>query len=263
LQYKNTEIAMKNQQIRNMRIITAISIFSIILIFLIIFFVIKNRYRKNQLIEQKKQFKAIQKALSAQMNPHFISNSLNSIQNYFLNKDLLSATEYLNRFGSLIRIVLDKSMKEYISFDEEIDILRLYVQLESLRLDKEIKLSVIAPEELSLSNIFVPPLILQPIIENSIWHGISLIEETGKISIEVIPNNNSFVCIITDNGIGLQPAKSLTTNKKSYGLKLVSERIKMMSPEKELTEDIIIENYIIENKVAGTKVYLKFPLKYV
>lgn len=233
---------------------------------MIIFFINRVRYRKNQLIAQKKQFTAMQKALSAQMNPHFISNSLNSIQNYFFKNDILSATDYLNRFGFLIRRVLDKSMKEYISFDEEIEILRLYIQLESLRLEKNIELELIIPEEFPSGCIAIPPLILQPIIENSIWHGISYIDGNGKITIEIEQNIKYFTCLISDNGIGLHKKEnsSAHSNKNSYGLKLVQERIKIMSPEKSLEENVMItEKYDIANNTIGVMVSLKIPFKYV
>lgn len=266
LKYKNMELSLKNEQLRNMRILISVSLFSIILVFMIIFFIIRIRYRKNQLIAQQKQFTAIQKALSAQMNPHFISNSLNSIQNYFLKNDILSATDYLNRFGFLIRKVLDKSMKEYISFDEEIDILRLYIQLESLRLEKIVELELNIPEEFPSNSIAIPPLLLQPIIENSIWHGISYLNGNGRITIEVKLNEKYFTCLISDNGIGLHKKNdsSKSSNKNSYGLKLVNERIKMMSPEKSFVEDIIItEKHDNANNSIGVMVSLKIPFKYV
>lgn len=220
--------------------------------------------KRNNLQEELKKY--MQKALSQQMNPHFVSNSLNSIQKFFLENDVEAASAYLNNFGILIRKVLNSFMAELISFEEEIEILRLYIEMEALRLNKPIKLQINKTGDFSISNIKVAPLLLQPIIENAVWHGIAHNKKDGKITISINEHYNFIECEITDNGVGR--IKSNEINKKaksadriSYGLKLVEERLKIMKTEKAIHNPIKIEDIInSEGQAIGTKITLLIPI---
>lgn len=174
------------------------------------------------------------KALRAQMNPHFIFNSLNSISNYMMKNDSEKADFYLHKFSRLIRMILEFSEQKEISLSEELEILDLYVQLEKLRLTKELAFEINLDPNFDKENVMIPPLLLQPLIENSIWHGISPSKSDGLIELTINQNNGNLSCIIRDNGIGR--SKSLkdkidipTNGKKSMGLNIVKERIRILN----------------------------------
>jgi tetratricopeptide (TPR) repeat protein len=266
MKIKDLQIKLKNNQLDSLRLILLISVISLFLVAVTIVLLMKARFRKKEMAAVKRQHAARQKALSAQMNPHFISNSLSSIQNYFLNNDLAAASDYLNRFGKLIRKVLDLSMKELIPLEEELELIRLYVQLEELRLGKPVHLRMIFSDDFPTDSAGIPPLLLQPVIENAIWHGISEHEKDGEISISCEWKDEFFYCMIRDNGNGLTEInRNVNPRKeKSYGLSLTRERLSLMSPgipQDELC--VITELKDASQKVSGVEVKMKIKHKYV
>ena len=266
LKIKDLQIRLKNNQLESLRLILLISVISLFLVAATIVLLMKARFRKKEIEAVKRQHAAMQKALSAQMNPHFISNSLSSIQNYFLNNDLAAASDYLNRFGKLIRKVLDLSMKELIPLEEELELIRLYVQLEELRLGKPVHLTIVFSDDFPSSSAGIPPLLLQPVIENAIWHGISGHDREGKISISCEWADDSFYCIIRDNGNGLTEHKSNGNPRKgkSYGLSLTRERLSLLSPETDPHElCMIMELKDGKGQVSGVEVKMKIKVRYV
>ena len=142
------------------------------------------------------------KALKAQMNPHFIYNALNSIQALFANDKKMEGIHYIGSFSRLLRQVLDNSENNVISLDKELETIGLYVQLEALRLDMQLQYKVIVAENIVPEFEKIPPLILQPFVENALWHGLSHKEGEKEIKITVTANDTWLVCDITDNGIG-------------------------------------------------------------
>ena len=266
IRIKDLELELKNNQLNSLQIILIISVLSFILISVTIFMLLRINFKKKEIEAKQKQYSAIQKALSAQMNPHFISNSLSSIQNFFLNNDIPAASDYLNRFGKLIRKVLDLSMKEFISVEEELELIRLYVQLEELRLGKPIILTINMPDDFPAGSVAIPPLLLQPVIENSIWHGISQHEKDGKINIAIDTEDEFLVCSISDNGAGLNAVQinPKPRKEKSYGLNLTKERLNLMSPRNVKIKNCEITEIKDEKEnVGGVNVKLKIPLNYV
>lgn len=265
IQIRDLNLSLRDKEISNLRLIFTLS--SILIIGIIIFFFVFFKYRekkselKNEIIINS----TMQKALAAQMNPHFISNSLNSIQKFFLENDVDAASTYLNNFGNMIRTVLNSSMSEYITFEEEIQILKLYTELEAMRLNKNIELIIDHTDDLKLEKIKIPPLLLQPVIENAIWHGIAHNNENGKITIKIQHKGNSLICEIDDNGVGRDKSREINAamykaNRKSYGLKLVEDRLKIMYRNKKQVNLITIDNIISDKKtVLGTKVILTIP----
>jgi sensor histidine kinase YesM len=197
------------------------------------------------------------KVLRSQMNPHFIFNSLNSINRYIVKSDAETASAYLTKFGKLIRLILDNSNHRLISLDQELNALRLYIELEALRFNGRFTWSISVGEEVNPQSFGIPPLVFQPFIENAIWHGLLHKEEAGHLSIVIKGTNSGIVCIIEDNGIGRKKAgelksKSINSNK-SYGLKITSERIGTISNDSHVQIEDLSDEF---GNASGTKVTL-------
>lgn len=169
-------------------------------------------------------------SLRNQMNPHFIFNALNSIKVYLIENDKENAVTYLNKFAKLIRMVLESSRMFSIALGEELDIARLYVSLESIRFEKSIRFDLIVENGVDLVNTKVPPLILQPFLENAIWHGLTRKHGDKSIIIKVMRVEGNLLVSIRDNGIGRKKSEELMVNKsikkQSLGIKLNSERLR-------------------------------------
>lgn len=206
-------------------------------------------------------------ALRAQMNPHFIFNCLNSIKHLVVTENNEEATIYLMHFANLIRMVLNNSAQERISLDEELKMTNLYVEMEKLRFDNQFVFSLETDPSLDLDFVELPPLILQPFVENAIWHGLMHKEGKAELSIKVQEDSGILLCIIDDNGIGRGKARELksrsTTHNKSYGLKLAGNRLRLYNKLKESKVKIdlkIIDKFDNDNNPEGTTVLLKIPL---
>ena len=210
-----------------------------------------------------------QKSMNASMNRHFIFNSLNSIQ-YFINKhDKLSANKYLTNFAQLIRKNLDSAtaVGNVISLEEELDRLKLYLSLESMRFKDRFDYEINVGESIDVESIMIPPMIMQPFVENSIIHGILPREDVkGLIKIDVFIKEDYLHISINDNGIGFQ--ESLKSKKfndgdhRSQGMEITSKRIELI--QKNSPNDISLEgpNEIISNdgSINGTHVLIKIPV---
>jgi ligand-binding sensor domain-containing protein len=162
---------------------------------------------KNQMQTQLHELKT--KAFKLQMNPHFVHNALNSIQSLVLNNKSNEASIYINKFAKLLRQVLDNSDHNLISLDKELYSLQLYVDLEKLRMDVDVDYSVRLSESIIDSEIQIPPLILQPCIENALWHGLGKKKGDKKIVLTITRKRDLIICEITDNGIGRKKASEL------------------------------------------------------
>jgi Putative regulator of cell autolysis len=176
---------------------------------------------------QEKRFRELQlAALRAQMNPHFLFNSLNSVQNLVQQNKNAEAHLYLADFAGLIRKVLKNSDKEEVSLSEEIDTLRKYLNLEKLRFDFDYHIDV--DDTIDTDLFMLPSLILQPLAENAIIHGLQHKKGKKKLLISVTKINNSIHISIEDNGIGIVASRELRTNSNGIGLRMNEERIQMM-----------------------------------
>ena len=197
-------------------------------------------------------------ALRAQMNPHFIFNCISSIDNFILNNDKENASAWLNKFAKLIRGVLDNSRNDVIPFWKDWEILRLYVELEHLRSDDKFTFTMTANPELLEGHYRIPPLIVQPFIENAIHHGLlQRFDKNGKLTISAFLTDNHLHFIIEDNGIGREKAQELKAlnrlDHNSYGLKMSRDRIDLFNTH--LENALQIHDLVDENGVAtGTKV---------
>lgn len=205
-------------------------------------------------------------ALRSQMNPHFIFNCLNSIKLYTLENNAESASDYLTKFSLLIRCVLDNSRSEKISLENELDTLSLYAEMEAMRFKDKMKFILQVAPGIDLLFVEIPPLLLQPFVENAIWHGLMHKEEGGTVKVEVSQPTNKLLHIeITDNGIGRRKSAELksknATRSKSYGMKLTGERIELINQLYKInTKYQVIDLYNADGKESGTRVILEIPI---
>jgi hypothetical protein len=245
-------------------------IFLIVLLvsFLFIFQIKKKEKQRN--IESKIQnmktdiFESKLEAIRSQMNPHFIFNSLNSIQALVLKKDIKKSYDYIEMFSDLVRKTLIFSEKNYIDINEETNFLRIYLNLESLRMKDEFSFIV---ENNSNKEILIPSLLIQPFLENAIHHG--LLHKKGKkeLSISFNCENGIGTCVIQDNGIGREKANEIKNRQKfrheSFSLNAMKKRLEILSEQNNDVFDYVIEDlYSKEGVASGTKVIVNFPFKY-
>jgi len=238
-----------------------------IIIGIVQFRINRIRYKERlKTIYNKKISETEMKALRAQMNPHFIFNSLNSINKYILKSDHATASRYLTRFAKLIRLILDNSNSKEVALSNELEALKLYIEMEALRFTNKFSYEIKVDDNVSADTLQVPPLIIQPYVENAIWHGLLHKETDGRLSVSVRKtNSNMLECIIEDNGVGRIKANELksksATTGKSLGMKLTEERIAMLNQYASLNASIqIIDLENGNGEAAGTKVILTIPI---
>ena len=202
--------------------------------------------------------------LRSQMNPHFIFNSLNSIKLYIINNEKENAIYYLNKFSKFIRKVLEATREKISSLSEEIQTLELYVNIENIRFENQIAFSIEIEDGLDLEGIKVPSLILQPFVENAIWHGLPLVKQK-QLSIKVRRENELETEIrIEDNGIGLKRSGEINRQKfhqrRSVGLRITRERLQSFYKDYEGEYSLTYSDLDPEASNKGTRVSLKIPL---
>jgi tetratricopeptide (TPR) repeat protein len=194
------------------------------------------------------------KVLRLQLNPHFIFNSLNSIADYIQKNNPDKADYYLSKFAKLMRGTLESSEVKAITLAEELEIIEQYTQLEKMRLQQKLNVVINNENNINFSDVIVPPLILQPFIENSIWHGIAPKENGGTITINIKKNNANAVIEIIDDGVGRNANIKTSNTKKSYGVGISKERIDLFNQLNQTNASVQYEDVAV-----GTKVILTFP----
>lgn len=224
-----------------------------------------RRKADDNLLREKRINELEQMALKAQMNPHFIFNSINSIQQYVFSGNVAEANEYITDFSSLVRQTLDMSGKKFITLTEEIMYLRAYLGLEQKKYEHCFNFTI-AAEENKDGNLLLPPLLIQPFVENSIRHGVlNLKKGQGKILVHFFKEVNALCCVVEDNGIGranaIQLKKSVNPVYESKGMELVKNRIESLNNIYNSDITVAIED-IDEEGNTGTRIIIKFPLDY-
>ena len=228
-----------------------------------------NRIRQIQeKNEIQKQLAGLElSGLRSQMNSHFLFNSLNAIQNFITQQDAESAHLYLSKFAKLIRQMLQKSKDDAISIHEEINGLKLYMDLEALRLSHRFNYTLHIDENIDQNNMKIPPMLVQPYIENAIRHGLRHQTKIGKLFVSFHLKENIIECIVEDNGIGRTKAATIKkhsfTNHKSMGTQITADRIKLLNQVTQKNLDVIVID--LENpqgEASGTKVVLTLPIIY-
>lgn len=206
-------------------------------------------------------------ALRAQMNPHFVFNCLNSINTFILLNDPKNASGYLQKFSKLIRRVLDASRSEYISLRDELDTLRYYIELEQMRYGGRFQYVITVPETLDPDAFELPPMLVQPYVENAIWHGLMNREgDEGLLSLEASEQNHALVIKVEDNGIGRKKAAELKSRSavahKSHGMQVTDERIKIINELYHTKATVTVEDLFDEQgEGCGTRVTLTIPVQ--
>ncbi len=231
----------------------------IVIISAVIVLIISNRRLKAR--AKQEVIKYQQQALSNQMNPHFLFNSLNSIHRYLLENNSIFASKYLSKFARLMRLFLNNSERETITIEKEVESIKLYLELENLRMKNAFDFNVHIDKNLSSSATLMPTMLLQPIVENAVIHGIRYLQNAnGLIELSFIKEGDFLKIVITDNGVGRDRASEIEhkNNQKSHGGSIVRKRIKLLN---QLYQASITINYLdlhrADSQNKGTKVIIK------
>lgn len=219
---------------------------------------------REELDIQRRMMELHDSALRAQMNPHFIFNCLNSIKSLVQNNDNSIAIEYLTTFTKLIRSLMQNADLKYVSLDTEIETCRLYTELEALRFKDRFNFNIDIEPGLDLKSVEIPVLIIQPIVENAIWHGLMPKHGKGNLLLKVEKQGDNIVCTVDDNGIGRAASQKINSNRanhQSKGVSLASKRIDLFRRLKEHDAHLeIIDKTDEDGKAIGTKIELSFSI---
>jgi len=215
-------------------------------------------YRSNKQQKLTNNLLAL-KSLRSQMNPHFIFNALNSVNNYIAKSDERSANRYLSEFSTLMRAVLENSEEDFIPLSKELELLELYVKLEHSRFPDKFEYEINVDEQIDVMSFQIPPMLLQPYIENAIWHGLRYKEEKGYLKIDLKQKDHELLeIIITDNGIGREKSAKLKTmhqkKQKSKGMGNIKKRIAILNDMYKDKVEVLIKD--LDEDTTGTKVIL-------
>ncbi|MFK8037525.1 MAG: histidine kinase [Crocinitomicaceae bacterium] len=252
IQLLQKEQIIKDKSLKSQQTIMIFLVVSLLLIGTIILFV----YRSNKQKQKNNQLLTL-KSLRNQMNPHFIFNSLNSVNVYIAQQDERAANKYLADFSKLMRSVLNYSQNDFIPLSKELEILTLYLNLEHDRFKENFDFSIDCPKSIDLESHQIPPMLLQPIVENAIWHGLRYKPEKGILSLQFLEVNEGLKITVTDNGIGrTHSLKHKTTSQlkmKSTGIKNVKDRLEIIKSAFKKELSIQIDDLIPETQ-EGTVV---------
>lgn len=223
----------------------------------VLFFLLYKAYKSMQLSNKKIELQALRK----EMNPHFIFNSLNSVNQFISSNDERTANQYLSRFSSLMRTVMENSNNDFITLDKELKLIKNYVELEHQRFATVFDYKINVDENIETDQILVPNMVLQPHIENAIWHGLRYLEKRGNLEILFLQTAQNLVVEIDDNGIGIAKSTALKTfnqmEQKSIGTSNIKERIKLLNS---LYHCNILCTTIEKENESGTRVTISIPL---
>lgn len=278
---KEKEIAQATSERNKNYLIGSIVIAGLILLSSLFFFGRMRERKKAELVTMElretqkrlaleKQYRESElKALKSQMNPHFIFNALNSIQEYIVMNKKNEASDYLGKFADLIRTYLSHSDTGIISLQEEIESLDMYLDLESLRFEDKLHYELKVSEELNKDVIQIPTMLIQPYVENALKHGLLHKKDNRNLVVSFSPSeNNNIKCVIQDNGVGRAKAKEFQANRnklhKSFAAKATEERLDLLNYGKDKKIGVeIIDLFDDASNASGTKVILQIPIKRV
>ncbi|TKD67261.1 tetratricopeptide repeat protein [Flavobacterium sp. ASW18X] len=258
----NAENELINLRLRKNQTTILISTLLVILVITILLIMYRNR----QSNYEKRVIGLEQNMLRSQMNPHFLFNSLNSIKLYIINNDKKNAVHYLNKFSKLVRRILDGSTLKETTLAEELETVDLYINIENIRFSEEISYEVVIKDDLNPENIKIPSLLLQPFLENAIWHGLSSKEGFKKITVTVEKLNDYHITLsIMDNGVGRAKSQKIkekrVIKRKSVGIDITKERLANFSKDYQHGYSVnIIDLYDEKSNPSGTKVVLEIPI---
>ena len=232
-----------------------------ILAITLLYYLYKSRLetvRTKSALQQKVKELEMQ-TLRAQMNPHFLYNSLNSIQNFIIKNHTKEAVSYLDRFSRLVRLILQNSRSRKVPIKDEVEALRHYLELESLRFKKRFSYTIIVDPSINQNDVEMPPMLIQPFVENAILHGLLKKESGGELTIKIDKDGDRLICVIRDNGIGRAAAganrKGGLNGRKSMGTSITKNRLDMLNEERGEKATMHIKDLVdAEGKACGTEV---------
>lgn len=226
----------------------------------------EQRFHQLELAFEHQQAETKMTALRAQMNPHFIFNCLNSIKLYATDNEAAKASQYLTKFSKLIRLVLENSRSERVTLANELQALQLYLEMEAMRFKDKLRFSIEVASGIDTEFMEIPPLLIQPYVENAIWHGLMHKEAGGTVWIRVEqPQENLLQVTVKDDGVGRAKAVELksksATKGKSFGMKMTGERIALINQVYHTQTDVQIYDLTnVQGQPAGTEVVLRIPI---
>lgn len=242
----------------------------------------RNRNKQAKLILQLEKERAEQKqreseferkvsdaalnSLRSQMNPHFIFNCLNSIKLYAVENNQDAATGYLGKFSRLMRLVLENSKSDRITLKQEIETLRLYMEMEAMRFKEKLRYEINLADNVDMDYIEIPPMLIQPYVENAIWHGLMPKEDGGTIVLSFSCQENYLVVTVTDNGVGRAKAAELksrsTTGHKSFGMSITHQRIELINQMYNTNMSVLVNDlHDGQGNATGTEISIHIPVE--
>lgn len=279
LQLVNKDKEIQNVKIRNQRMTIWYLIVGFTLFVVLAYALLRFYNQKKKTAIQHQVLETEMKALRSQMNPHFTFNVLNSIQYYVCRNDIKSAELYLGKFSNLIRMILEQSREPFISLEQEITMIELYLELEEMRFEKKFTYAITIAADLDRQRVKMPSMLIQPIVENAIKHGIEFKKGDARIVVELSGTSSSILCTVSDNGIGREAAarikeqvpvngnvnegqqKGSRTAHNSMGSTIIEERIKALGSLYNIkltynTQDL----YDANGFACGTSVKIEVPV---
>ena len=238
------------------------SIVFLFLVLIILWVIVKVRKQKWSIDKINLQ----QQLFRSQVNPHFIFNVFNSIQSSLLTKNYKESQVYLRKFARLIRVFLLKSDSQFSSIEEEIELMRLYLEIEAYRTESNMKFEINVDETIDVQNTLIPTFLCQVYLENAVWHGIADVDYPGQIRISIQEKNNSLLLTIDDNGVGINASKKLNDTSKnehqSKGMEITQKRIASLNRGKKKKYSLVIlDKSELEGTETGTRIEIVVPLE--
>ncbi len=252
---KNEELLQKESK---NRLILLISVSSFFLLLIIILFLFYNRRKlKAEIIQSESE----NKLLRVQMNPHFIFNALSSIEHYIYKNDIEKSSLYIADFAKLMRLILESSRKEFINLSREIEILNYYIEFEKLRIDYPLDFSINISDDIDTENCLVPPMLIQPFIENAVKHGLNKEIKNASIKISMQLHGDFILTEIEDNGKGFKSSENTDSGHQSLSVQITKERLQKLFDRKHKKENKLIIQDLSETnpELHGTKISFKIP----
>lgn len=265
IEYEKRQVMFDEQAKRHKQQMFFTALF-ILLLFGIAFLVYNRFQLKKTLTLQRDLAEYEQKALHLQMNPHFVFNCLGSISSFIVQNGTDSAIKYLSKFSKLMRLTLEYSKESLIPIDKEIEGLQNYLELEQLRFNKMFDFSITKDQNIE-DDMAMPPLLLQPFVENAILHGLVPKKARGIITIDFAIDNDKLICTITDDGIGFTKSKQMKENSvtvhKSMALEITRKRLEVIQAVTSKSSHVEINELTDANgEPAGTRIILNLPIQY-
>ncbi|MCI5058697.1 MAG: histidine kinase [Flavobacteriales bacterium] len=257
-----SEIAEKNEAILRLTVLIFVILVSVLMFGIILFFRKKKRSREEERKKQEQKQRILQeKLLRTQLQPHFISNALIAIQNFLVNNKSTEASQHLQDFSKLMRLILDSSRKEFIPIEDDIQIIRNYLKFKQLLNPGQFEYSIDLDDGLDEEEDMVPPMVAQPFIENSILHGMNGLKRKGMIRVSYKKVEDKIILSVEDNGVGRN--FDLSKNKKSrssHSVNITEERLEVFSKKMNTAYSLNYNDVIKNEKFMGTLVHIELPL---